>query len=928
MGTSTGRTYCLARRDAPLTERARQVLNRREAAESSFPFAHTNEPAGPFATALALSTAKIRFDDRALFSSLARPVGRIGALFLVAVLVIHCGITPRVAAAAANAGQAQTGNGQTGQTYTGPYFGYPPNPLKPTYSKEEEKALGNVQTAFAKYSSSCAALFKPELIGLKGEVPVPVEVAETLRLKAGEALMDPNSLAGALSEASVLMSQPDSQLTEWQHHIAQELKTPLPDYWNMSLKELSELAKEAMKNYIQHEMKTSNSTNSDAPAHLLHAFLFARQLYAIRLAELWRQPETHQDSRVLDYVQSLLSDGKPGNIASMPQVIPDGGRPVTFVLFTPYGDAVMEMSSLDAPVPSKSGKKSERLQRHSAIRIEVVIATRHGATFEFVRYYVFERVPDEYTAKDGPPFADLALADLRWVMPPSSEDQLTWSAGRASIKKNDTFPFQDEMVLRLTPADPYLSANYFYGGPLGPARPGEPAVSIELLQQLEAKERLSSRPLAAVVAALESAPSGVSIPSADKPAPAVTVMPGHPPSSGPSKPASGIKPMFTTDIRFTIPGTNPIGKDLIDNATENVNKAVQWLIPLIANATGPWVELLNSQPRDVANGIIGIHFSVSPTPLSASPTPQLIMSKATASLSLGIPVEHYQDPGAIFEDVLQLLIWNLPPQQNRVAQDKLVQEIKQSAGKFPYLGDPLPPEVLAKLGVGTASQAKSLDPDTPDTGTSTGIYDGDIQGRVIGSTVKCFNFLFNKGVPYFTRLQNVALHKATESPEAGDAETVRYWQRVAATLGEDIRSINSLLEPLPHQLRVEFYFRPEEQTTTRGKAPRPPKIPKSEPGVRMTIALTKEAYEQGPAVVKDALIEELSNQVGGLPIRRAVDDFFLLFGEDPANKGDYFAVTMQQLHPQPDEALGILSKLWPTRASEQAVGKPPSADSN
>ncbi len=76
------------------------------------------------------------------------------------------------------------------------------------------------------------------------------------------------------------------------------------------------------------------------------------------------------------------------------------------------------------------------------------------------------------------------------------------------------------------------------------------------------------------------------------------------------------------------------------------------------------------------------------------------------------------------------------------------------------------------------------------------------------------------------------------------------------------------------------------------------------------------------------LIGELSNQVGGIPIRRAVDDFFLLFGEDSANKGDYFAVTMQQLHPQPDEAFGMLSKLWPTLVGERAVGNPPLANSN
>jgi hypothetical protein len=392
------------------------------------------------------------------------------------------------------------------------------------------------------------------------------------------------------------------------------------------------------------------------------------------------------------------------------------------------------------------------------------------------------------------------------------------------------------------------------------------------------------------------------------PTPPVTV----PASPIHAPPASAIKPMLTTDAQFAIPGTSPIGEGLIGNATENVNKALGWLNPLIRNAKDPWAGLLSWQPRNPDNGVIGIHFSVSPSPPSPTVAPQLVMSKSPTSLSMAIPAEHYQDPAAIFADVLELFIWNLPP-QSRSAHGRLVEQIKRSAGQFSYPGGPLPPEVLAKLGVGASSQAKSLDPDTPDTGTNAGIYDGDIQGRVIGSTVKCFNFLFSKGVPYLTKLQNTALQKAKESSQAGDAQAAAEWQTVATTLGDDIRTLNSLLEALPRQLKVDFYYRAAEQMTARGRAAKPARIPESEPGVRITIALPKEAYYgQGPAAVKDALIQELGNQAGSMQVRRAVDDFFLLYGGDPANKGDYFAVTMQQLHPQPDEALGTLSKLWST----------------
>jgi hypothetical protein len=390
-----------------------------------------------------------------------------------------------------------------------------------------------------------------------------------------------------------------------------------------------------------------------------------------------------------------------------------------------------------------------------------------------------------------------------------------------------------------------------------------------------------------------------------------------PPASLPASPyagklVSGINPIFTADANFAIPGTSPIGKGLMETAKENVNEAVGWLNPLIHDARGSWAELLSWQPRNPDNGVIGVHFSVGPAPPTPTAAPQLVMSKSPTSLSMGIPAEHYQDPGAIFADVLELLIWNLPPQQSRAAHEKLVQQVRKTAAEFSYPGDPLPPEVLARLGVRTSSQAKSLDADTPDTGTNAGIYDGDIQGRVIGSTVKCFNFLFSKGAPYLTKLQHTAVQKAKESSQAGDAQAATEWQTVATTLGDDVRTINSLLETLPPQLKVDFYYRAAESTTARGKAGRPTKIPESERGVRIAIALPRDAYT--PAAAKDALIQELSNQAGGLQIGRAVNDFFLLYGEDPANKGDYFAVTMQQLHPQPDEALGTLSKLWPTPA--------------
>jgi len=377
------------------------------------------------------------------------------------------------------------------------------------------------------------------------------------------------------------------------------------------------------------------------------------------------------------------------------------------------------------------------------------------------------------------------------------------------------------------------------------------------------------------------------------------------------KPPSQIQPILTTNANFAIPGTGPIGPGLIDNATENVNKAVEWLNPLIRGGRGQWQTLLSYQPRKTETGLLAIRFSVSPPPPSPTAAPELVMSKSPTGLSIGIPAEHYQDAGAVFQDLLELFISNLPPQA-RAAHNMLVQQIKRTAAEFQYPGDPLPPEVLTGLVGSSGSQAKALDAETPDTGTSAGIYDGDIQGRVIGSTVKCFNFLLNNGVPYLTRLQRQVLQKAKASSAAGDAETATYLQGVANTIAQDIRTINAFLVPLPSRLRVEFYIKPGEQTSVRGKLVSPAKIPDPEPGVRLVIALPREAYySQGPSAVKDALTQELSKEAGGLPIQKAVDDFFLLYGADPANKDTFVAVTMRQLHPQADESLGTLAKLWP-----------------
>jgi hypothetical protein len=782
--------------------------------------------------------------------------------------------------------------------------------------KEEAKAIVRVQIAFSRYARACIELFQPEFIGLKGTPSLTAEILETQGWDGAESLLDAGSFAGAISEASLVMSLPDSELSDWQRQLKRELQQELPDYWSMPPEDLAQAAKETEKDYGRDQAKAaSHPGNNHTPAHSLSGFVLARKLYAIRLAELWQRPETSQHPQVLDYVQSLFRDGKPPNIAHMPGEIPDGGVPRTFVLFTPTGDTVTELSALDASA-SASARRNDRRQRSSAIRLEVVIAARKGNEFEFARYYVFKRVNDDYTPKDGPPLADPAFARFRWVMPLSSDDHVTWGAGQASIKKNDTFPFQDELILRLAPENPYLSANYRSGAELGPVQADELQVPLsDLIQQANARKAEAERK-----SAIASTKSGTAQPVAVvRTTPPVSA---PPPVPVPPKLASGIDPIVITDALFTIPGTTPIARGMIDDATENVDKAAKWINPLIREAKGAWVELMSYQPRDPGNGVIRIRFAVSPKPASATQAPQLVMSKSTTNLSIGIPAEHYQEAGMIFEDLLELFVWNLPPGQDRASHDALVQQVRKSAGEFHYPGDPLPPEVLTKLGVGVRAQAKSLNADTPDTGNSTGIYDGDIQGRVIGSTIKCFNFLLGKGIPYLTRVRKLALRKAKESLEAGDAEAAKYWREVAASLGQDIGAIDLLIASLPAQLKVDFYIRPPDPTPIRGRTPKPPKIPESEPGVRISIALAKEDYDQGPSAVKEAVIQQLSSLPGNpdqnsaVAIRKAINDFFLLFGQDPGNKGDYFAVTMKQLNPQRDDTVAIASKLWPPQAVE------------
>ncbi len=346
---------------------------------------------------------------------------------------------------------------------------------------------------------------------------------------------------------------------------------------------------------------------------------------------------------------------------------------MTFILFTPTGDTVTELSALDTPI-SPSGRRNGRRQRTSAIRLEVVIAVRKGNEFEFTKYYVFKRVRDDYSPKDGPPFADPTFADIRWVMPLSSDDHVTWEAGRASIKKNDTFPFQDEMVIRLAPDNPYLSANYRRDAALGPAQADEPRPALsDLMQQARARKAEAANKSQSIAAAKSgTGPANSSSASDAKDVASKTAQPlaavTTPPL--PPKPATAINPILTTDALFTIPGTTPIGKGLIDDATQNVEKAAKWINPLIrggerglgrtdelsAQRSRQWryKDSLRRQPKaDLCN-----------------PGAATLMSKSTTNLSIGIPAEHYQEAGMIFEDLLELFVWNLPPGQDRASHER------------------------------------------------------------------------------------------------------------------------------------------------------------------------------------------------------------------------------------------------------------------
>ncbi len=139
-------------------------------------------------------------------------VRKISTLSLMTALWLHGVTKPPTLSAVTNEGQSQA---NTGQAYPRPYFGYPPNPGKPDSFKEEAKAIGRVQTAFTKYARACVELFTPEFIGLKGAVPVTPEVSEMLGWSGAEGLLDAGSFAGAISEASLLMSLPDSELSDW-----------------------------------------------------------------------------------------------------------------------------------------------------------------------------------------------------------------------------------------------------------------------------------------------------------------------------------------------------------------------------------------------------------------------------------------------------------------------------------------------------------------------------------------------------------------------------------------------------------------------------------------------------------------------------------------------------------------------------------------
>jgi hypothetical protein len=624
--------------------------------------------------------------------------------------------------------------------------------------------------------------------------------------------------------ASLLLTIDSSLLSRELRDFRENLKQHLQDYSQLDSATLQRLAEEA---------KRHKATKKPSAADAIDA-------------EIRYQAD-------LSRLQTLFPDYARMFQYQSPRLLDRPGEPAMFALFDPLVNGLQPLRKGELMAP-----------------VFLVQVTQIGkAQFQIETYDVYREIWDSegYVPRDpykGPaaghvfnlhnsPAFELNPNEAYVSRHPKEVLTLYFANGVPVVTGTSTPMVRESGVLQKVELPP---------GGFDPARlvPG-------MASAARSKELSQTQPPAAqpVVEAHAGAPPPASMTVPPPAAPAPAAVPAV------HVPTTNITAIFRKDGNLVLAGTTPtsdeqakVAKDVIDH----------WLAPYLLHATGPETDILRKALPN-SDGAMAIYFSVSPPPNHPTDPPNIITSRTQSSLSVALPQEHYELPGKVLLDLVGVLTSNLP------SQDKQSSEaVKRSLGKFlssnnPNLNpnQPVPPDVLAKLGVESASSGKFITADIPEhPAGALGIYNPEEQGMAY-RIIDFFNLLLR------------------------DAD---YLRRTGHT--QEFQTAQKLLAALPDGLVVHFTIHKEDDPRPRGKR-KEQSLPEDS---STDIYLSLPEHDYRPAkddfqILRDALAEAIarsqpSGSLTGPEISRLLDDFLRYYSNDPHNQNNILTEVIKSLY--------------------------------
>ena len=332
-------------------------------------------------------------------------------------------------------------------------------------------------------------------------------------------------------------------------------------------------------------------------------------------------------------------------------------------------------------------------------------------------------------------------------------------------------------------------------------------------------------------------------------------------------PTTRIAAIFRKDANLVLAGATPTSDDQARIAAGVIDN---WLAPYFLNATGLEADMLRTAMPN-SNGVMSIYFSVSPAPKNPKDPPSIITSRTASSLSVALPQEHYELPGNVLLDLVGVLSSNLPSQDKQSGE-----AVKRSIGKFlanNNSNQPVPADVLARLGVETVSPGTFITADIPEHPTGAlGIYNPEEQGMAY-RIVDFFNLLLKEG-DYLKRTGHTRQFETTQK----------------------------LLAALPSGLVIHFSIQKEYDPGTKVK--RKGQVLPENSATDIYLSLPEHAYRPAKddfQTLRDALAEAIARSESpggptGPEISSLLDDFLRSYSNDPHNQNNILTEVIKSLY--------------------------------